>query len=755
MRFENLLLEMLLEGKIEDTLARHHTIPEHIKQDYLRQIPANNAQHLDWILQQHSKGNIRPEHNINDILSNFNKLKDKLSKKQIHQYKSVDELHTSILPHIDSIQKSKKEKQEEGTETLYSSPTMTVKQHNSYESCVKAGVLPKNNTSGLDKAKWCISVGDYGGSAHHDYYTESGFHPVYTIEHHHPDGTSSKHMFVYNYHKSQNEQELRNEDDYRPGFSDVTSTRHDLLDHYSRKHPEILKTPISKFFSEEGRKEYKKAVEPVYNNLQSIKQKIPISMSNEEYLHYYNQGLKEKQGSIHNELAQKNLTEYQLNHLLSHGNSSSKSYISKRNDLKEEHMQQLANTSDMIVHHNLLQKNISEQTYNKIVQKSHPQLAYDVIEHKLFNKSHIDMMLQKKLPSYDHLLIRHSDLLEPHHINKIIDNDESGYSTDFLLKRFYNSKKITNEHIDKILDKHMHLYNSIIDYNGKQLQPNHIDKLIESSNSDVTNKLLSSGIKLEPHHIDKIISKNDNSIKTLISTNGGNFNETQIDNIIKNNITPEHNNEAGIIVLMSKLRNKLSDENIDDLLKVKSYHEAVSVFLKHHIKDHHISKLIDDDNTGEISASLINSVPLNNHHIDQIISKNRPNLNKLLLDHHQSVLEPHHIKQLLPTNNDINTAMNNDDLDYFKNASVIKGMHLNDIDTVLKKAVHHNRTDVINEILSNRDEPDVLDKLLVHHFSHPRNIDKLKSQVSILDDDMKNSIYHTTEDERIKKLVRG
>ena len=112
MRFENLLLEMLLEGKIEDTLARHYTIPEHIKQDYLRQIPANNAQHLDWVLQQHTKGNITPEHNINEILTNFNKVKDKLPKKQIHQYKSVDELHSAILPHIDSIQKTKREKLE-------------------------------------------------------------------------------------------------------------------------------------------------------------------------------------------------------------------------------------------------------------------------------------------------------------------------------------------------------------------------------------------------------------------------------------------------------------------------------------------------------------------------------------------------------------------------------------------------------------------------------------------------------------------
>ena len=69
MFFKNILLEMLLEGKIEDTLDRHPNIHDEIKQDYLRQIPAHNAQQLDWILHQHTKGNIRPGHNINEILS--------------------------------------------------------------------------------------------------------------------------------------------------------------------------------------------------------------------------------------------------------------------------------------------------------------------------------------------------------------------------------------------------------------------------------------------------------------------------------------------------------------------------------------------------------------------------------------------------------------------------------------------------------------------------------------------------------------
>ena len=101
MNFQEMLLEMLLEGKIEDTLARHPTIPDDVKQDYLSKIPNQNAQHLDWVLSQHTKGNITSSHDINSTLNTFNKVKDKLPKKQIHQYDSIDELHAAITPHQD------------------------------------------------------------------------------------------------------------------------------------------------------------------------------------------------------------------------------------------------------------------------------------------------------------------------------------------------------------------------------------------------------------------------------------------------------------------------------------------------------------------------------------------------------------------------------------------------------------------------------------------------------------------------------
>ena len=622
MRFENLLLEMLLEGKIEDTLDRHPTIPEHIKQDYLRQIPANNAQHLDWVLHQHSKGNISPEHNINEILTNFNKVKDKLDKKQIHQYKSVDELHSAILPHIDSIQKSKKEKQEEGTKTLYSSPTMTIRQHHNYESCVNAGFLPKNNNSGKEKAEWCISVGGGGGAAHYGSYTDNGFHPVYSIEHHHPNGTSSKHMFVYDYNKTQENQELRDEHDYRPGFNDYGSTRPDLLDHYSKKFPEILKTPISKFFNEEGRNEYENEAMPLHKHIKNLISSIPKNgMTDDEYMHYFKEGQKERHGSLHNALAKVTLSDDQLNHLIEHGNEGSKDEIAKNKNLTESQFYNLANTSNMITHFNLLNNpNLDKKTYNRIASKCHTDVLSEVLYHKYRDSNTVDNIINRKnINDFSNLVDFHSDLLKQHHIDKIIDkiSEESKgnlithnhklLSKDHIFKLTDNKKlhskiinylgdkldehhisniidntdvngalnifrhnimdKFNENHIHKLLDKNNHILNNDILYNfGNILDSNHIDRLLNTKNEDINTKILYDiPSKLEPHHIDKLLQHSKGINSSIIPLINDKFREYKYESKshILNKVKEMKNNDDTDWMKFTKVHPMMGLSNVD------------------------------------------------------------------------------------------------------------------------------------------------------------------------------------------------
>ena len=69
-------------------------------------------------------------------MSLFNKHKDKLQKKNIHQYKSFDELKNAVS--------NFQENQKEHT-VIYDSPTMKVEQHHTYHAAIKAAKLQKDN----------------------------------------------------------------------------------------------------------------------------------------------------------------------------------------------------------------------------------------------------------------------------------------------------------------------------------------------------------------------------------------------------------------------------------------------------------------------------------------------------------------------------------------------------------------------------------------------------------------------------------
>ena len=106
---------MLLEDRIQflkdrnqsidtshDPLAQHRNSNDIIDHFAQNADPSKNKQHTQWILGQYKKKNIRQEDapTINDTLTEFEKYKSKLDKRDINQYKSVGEVSDAILPHI-------------------------------------------------------------------------------------------------------------------------------------------------------------------------------------------------------------------------------------------------------------------------------------------------------------------------------------------------------------------------------------------------------------------------------------------------------------------------------------------------------------------------------------------------------------------------------------------------------------------------------------------------------------------------------
>ena len=641
------LLEALLEGKIDDVLDKHTTIPHNVKQDYLKQVPANNAQHLDWVLNQHTKGNIKPEHDIHSILGTFNRVKDKLAKKQINQYKSVDELHTAVLPHADGAKQSTNEKSSKGTETLYNSPTMTIKQHHNYESTVSAANLPESNAH-KEKAGWCVSVGNGGGASHYDTYTQGGFHPVYTIEHKHPDGSSSRHMLVYDHNKTQDQQELRNEADHRPGFSEYSSTRPDLLDHYGKEHPELLKTPIAKFFTESGRKGYEKDTAPVLEKLNQIKAAIPkTGMTDKEYMANFKAGQEKQQGSIHNVLAKAALSDTQLNHLIEHSSEGSKANIATRQDLSEDHMKKLANTSNMIVHSTLLQRpNLSDTTFNTILNKAHPSINEVILKHPKFGTEHIDTMINKsKTPvDFTSFIERSGNKLETPHIDKLLKGGDVN-TTHALIR--HSNKNIDDTQLNNLVNKgddstYQHLAYNMPD----RLDKDHIDTMVKNGSAYTHSLLVSEAPKfLKSEHIDTMIDKRDNNTNTqLINRMTDKLKPHHIYNMITKGGEDIHEE------LLSRIPDKLDKDHINALVTGTGLNSN-KMLLKHashKLSSDDITTMIDRGHQG-LNQALINANPKNleSKHISSLIDNGDEETHKAIIRRIPDKLEPNHINALI------------------------------------------------------------------------------------------------------------
>lgn len=64
--------------------------------------PTKKKTHTQWILNQYKKKNIRQEDmaRVRGALTNFEKYKGKLEKKDINQYGSVGEIETAVQPHM-------------------------------------------------------------------------------------------------------------------------------------------------------------------------------------------------------------------------------------------------------------------------------------------------------------------------------------------------------------------------------------------------------------------------------------------------------------------------------------------------------------------------------------------------------------------------------------------------------------------------------------------------------------------------------
>ena len=164
----------LEEAKIDDYKAQESSIstdhdpdatikePSDIVDHFHAHNPTGDINHTKWVVGQYKKGLIKQEDApaMKDLLTNFNKYKDKLPKKKIEQYKTHADLQHAIEPHLGTSTSEKKSAQieknmDEGTTLVHSTPNMTLRHVHTKEGSIAASKYPDGK-----RPSWCTARED-------------------------------------------------------------------------------------------------------------------------------------------------------------------------------------------------------------------------------------------------------------------------------------------------------------------------------------------------------------------------------------------------------------------------------------------------------------------------------------------------------------------------------------------------------------------------------------------------------------------
>lgn len=165
-----------------------HRDPEKIIDHWAGADPHPKKTNTQWIVNRYKKQDFRQEDHsrVKDALTNFERYKGKLEKKDINQYKSLNDVEDAVEPHLGQAASRKEEKHAAkiaGADKVYEGPNLKVYHIKTHDAACQYGA----------GTKWCTASRGYSG--HFDTYTKQG--PVYAVIGKHPDGQDFKYQFHF------------------------------------------------------------------------------------------------------------------------------------------------------------------------------------------------------------------------------------------------------------------------------------------------------------------------------------------------------------------------------------------------------------------------------------------------------------------------------------------------------------------------------------------------------------------------------
>jgi len=158
------LLEIyqLFEDKVSDLAKLHPNVPV---TDYGNKDNTTNKKFLPWLISQHKKGNVTPDHpDLESTLHNYDKYKTKHGITD-HSKLNFAEVAEKVKPHIGSSATNKEQKKQEidtGVEHIHSEPNGITAQHiktkEASQNLYGGGTERGGEPGGARGTSWCVSA---------------------------------------------------------------------------------------------------------------------------------------------------------------------------------------------------------------------------------------------------------------------------------------------------------------------------------------------------------------------------------------------------------------------------------------------------------------------------------------------------------------------------------------------------------------------------------------------------------------------
>lgn len=476
MTLRNHLINLLVEGKIDDVMSKYDSIPEHIKQHYLNQIPDKNSNHLQWVLDNHLKNTVDIHNNVKSVLDTFNKSKDKLPKKQIHQYKNFNELENAVEPykHITT----NKDKINNDTITDYENNHIKVTQHLSNESMVQGAKLSKKNQYHdilNGKAKWCTAADSENGKMLFKQYTDDGESPHYII---HNKDTGRKTAVVFN----SNELELRDETDRDLNRNDGI---HKLfIDNDGLEHSAVGKKFIDEYDVKPQLDEVNKHTKiPEIDEFE----KLPIKKKG-LWLHrddlpnnYIKSALKSVSSTIREQaVLHKNADNNDINQAMTDDNYMVRGAAIENPKSTYENLDKaIVDKADYVTEASLSHKDMNEDRLTKILKNRNQDwlIKAKTLQHPKINTNHLEIAMNG-LPKLREAVMNH-----PLVTSKMLDdglNDDSPHVAIAAI----NSPNATSHHVKLALESPTRLVR-LDAIKNKHATPENINKALDDESTEI------------------------------------------------------------------------------------------------------------------------------------------------------------------------------------------------------------------------------------------------------------------------------